>query len=189
MVQPTIDRESLEKFLQGETTAFGQVYDKTAKMIYNVIYRIVMNKHDAEDITHDTYLRAFEKRQSFNRASDLPTWLYKIAVNNALNFCNRRKYTRTLLEKLAQFFGQQAGEAPPPSPEEEKSNVQLVQKLLGKIKPEFRTCLVLCEMENKSYQQIADILKINIGTVRSRINRGKKELKRLYDKIGNNYGQ
>ena|SRR3989339_1147613 len=184
MSTPGINARTIDSFIEGEVAAFGQIYDQTAKLIYNVVLRIVTNEKDAEDITQDTYVQAFEKRGSFNGLSDISTWLYRIAVNRALNFCKRKKYVAALSDSLAYFLGGRQNENDLQSMEDENRDILLVKKLLGKINPDFRTCIVLCEIENKSYQQIADILGINIGTVRSRINRGKVEIKELYKRMG-----
>ena len=179
--------ETLESFINGDMKAFEQIYDQTIKMIYNVIYRIVPNDNDAQDITQDTYIRAFEKRHTFSGLSNLSTWLYKIAVNKALNFSNKQRYINTLRDQLSYFFKQREQASDPPAFDLEEKNRFPIKKLLEKIKPEFRTCLILFEMENKSYQEISEILGINIGTVRSRIYRAKKALRDLYNKMeGNN---
>ena len=160
---------------------------KAHTLLDTSIYRIVPNDNDAQDITQDTYIQAFEKRHTFSGLSNLSTWLYKIAVNKALNFSNKQRYINTLRDQLSYFFKQREQASDPPAIDLEEKNGSPIKKLLEKIKPEFRTCLILFEMENKSYQEISEILGINIGTVRSRIYRAKKALRDLYNKMeGNN---
>ncbi len=175
-----IDKETAQRFIAGDKETLAMIYKMTSEMIYNVVYRIVLNDADAKDITQDVYVKAYEKRTSFRGDAGVSTWLYKIAVNTAVNFSKRRSFIAGLQEKAGLF------RYDPPAPddrlEDDREDIKLVKQLLKRVRPDHRTCLVLREIEGLSYQEISELLGLNIGTVRSRINRGRNELKILYEK-------
>lgn len=172
-----IDIEVVESFIAGDNAAFHQVYETTKKSIYSVIYKMIGNQHEAEDILHDVYMRVYEKRSLYKQEkSALSTWIYRLAVNFTLNVLKRKKHWHYNLavepatEDILETFVA-------------KSDAELAQKILEQVNPDFRTCLVLREIEDKSYEEIAELLKLSPGTVRSRINRGRQQLKKLFNEI------
>lgn len=172
-----IEPEIINRFKEGDMNAFEEIYKKTKDMIYNVIYRLLSHEEDAKDVMHDVYVKVFEKRSSFRGESGIATWIYRVAVNQALNFGRRKSWFLINQDNIkANFYGvKDDGD-----PEEEDKRLVLLRKLLGRLKPEFKACIVLKDIENVSYEEISEILKINIGTVRSRLNRGRAELTKLY---------
>ena len=168
-----------QDFLAGDETAFKTLYTETFAMLYRVVFRMVGLREEAEDILHDVYIRAYEKRHSYRpELSSLRTWLYRIAVNHTLNVLKRRKWSNNL-RRLLGWREEEQDTLDDYLVVEEGQNIQ---RLLQKVPENFRMCLVLRDIEEKPYEEIAGLLKLNTGTVKSRINRGRKILKELYEK-------
>jgi RNA polymerase sigma-70 factor (ECF subfamily) len=169
----TVPKETADAFVSGDVKAFEIVYRDTFKTIYQLVYRMTGNRYDAEDITHDIYVRAYEKRSLYKKErSALSTWLYRIAVNYTLNALRSRKRwsSENIIEnsETAEVLMEHLEDA------------ELVAELMGKLNPDFKACLIMRDVEERPYDEIAEILGISIGTVRSRINRGRGQLKKLF---------
>jgi RNA polymerase sigma-70 factor, ECF subfamily len=166
-------KETADAFVAGDLKALEVIYKGTFKTIYQLVYRMTGDRQDAEDITHDIYVRAYEKRSLYRKEkAALSTWLYRIAVNYTLNALRSRKRWRT--EEFIDNMG--AAEVLI----ENLGDSELMEGLLRSLNPDFKACLVMHEVEERPYGEIADMLKISIGTVRSRINRGRSQLKKLF---------
>jgi RNA polymerase sigma-70 factor, ECF subfamily len=168
-----ISINTADDFVAGNMKAFETVYKDTFDTIYKLTYRMTGNRHDAEDITHDIYVRVFEKRALYKKEkAALSTWIYRIAVNYTLNVLrSRKRWNRESIienEETAEVLM------------ENLEGAELVSELLGKLNPDFKSCLILCDVEERSYEETAKILGISIGTVRSRVSRGRSQLKKLF---------
>ena len=161
-------------FIAGDTEAFKTVYETTKRSIYTVAYRMTGDHHEAEDIVHDVYVRAYDKRRLYNKEkAGLHTWLYQMAVNYTLNVLKKNKR----IERTAAIESFKGADE---CIEDDRDDGALARAMLEKVSPDFRTCVVLRDIEDKTYEEIAHILGISLGTVRSRINRGRKQLKELF---------
>lgn len=173
-----IQEDIVQRFLAGDKDAFHILYVKTHQPLYGLIYRMTGNQHDAEDLLHDVYVRMYERRQTFDSTkSALYTWMYRLTVNHTLNVLRgKKKWDQELvMDEIALEI---------PETDVDPEELALVQLVLEKMNPDFRLCLVLAEVEQKPYAEIAQVLDISIGTVRSRINRGKAQLKKLFEAQG-----
>ncbi len=180
------DLPLINRFKDGDSTAFGELVLKYQDRIYNLCRNMLGNTHEAEDAAQDTFLKAYQKLKDFNPEASLYTWLYRIAVNTCLDY-KKRPLWESLLRK--------AGEdeeyileplADEPSPEKLYESKQLglaLRKSLGKLSLKLRTVIILKEIEGLSYEEIADILEVSIGTVKSRISRAREELKQRLKKF------
>ena len=168
-----ISKETADAFVSGDLKALEIVYKGTFKTIYQLVYRMTGNRQDAEDITHDVYVRAYEKRVLYKKErSALSTWIYRIAVNYTLNALRKRKHWNR--DRIVE------NSAAVDSLIENLDGMELIGELLEKINPDFKACLIMRDVEERPYEEIAEILGISIGTVRSRINRGRGQLKKLF---------
>jgi len=176
------DLPLIDRFKGGDQSAFEELVLKYQDRIYNLCRHMLGNTHEAEDAAQDTFLKAYVKLKDFKPEASLYTWLYRIAVNTCLDY-KKRPLWESLLRK--------AGEdeeyileplADEPSPEKLYESKQLglaLRKSLGKLSLKLRTVIILKEIEGLSYEEIADILDVSIGTVKSRISRAREELKEL----------
>ncbi|MBF0486184.1 MAG: RNA polymerase sigma factor [Candidatus Omnitrophica bacterium] len=178
-----ISDDTLIAASQGNAEAFEAVYKAASGLVYNVALRIVNNREDAQEVTQEVFLIVYDKLKTFRFESSFKTWVYRITANYAINWAKKESRIR---RKTVEYDDTQMSGAPQEEPEDEESkvqNVQAAQKLLDALPPDQRACVVLRNLEGLSYQEIADTLKININTVRSRLNRAREKLLTLQKKV------
>jgi RNA polymerase sigma-70 factor (ECF subfamily) len=144
--------------------------------VYRLAYRLTGNAHDAEDLTQDVFVRVFRSLDSYAPGT-FEGWLHRITTNLFLDGVRRRNRIR--FESLADDAPDRlAGREPTPAQAYDESHWDAdVQRALDTLAPEFRAAVVLCDIEGLSYEEIADVLDIKLGTVRSRIHRGRAHLR------------
>ncbi len=179
-VEKNDDIAAIIRFKNGDKQAFEDILLKYQNKIFNLCMHILTNKHDAEDAAQEVFLKAYQALPRFRPNASLYTWLYRIAVNTCID---HKKIP--ILESL--FGSSQEGEvllhdpaSEDPSPEtlyESKQIDQAFQAGLRKLSLKLRAIIVLKEMEELSYEEIAETLEISMGTVKSRIARAREELK------------
>ena len=181
-------RESLrlaELAQQGDAAAFEALVTAHEKMVYNLVYRMVGNTEDAQDISQEVFLKAYRYLARFNRQASFSTWIYQIAVNTAIDELRRRKGKETLsLEEEYEgdkknFHKQYA--SPGPNVEEqvlEKEGLHSLKQAVFALPEEQKTVVILRDMEGFSYEEIARITGTALGTVKSRLARGREQLRR-----------
>ena len=171
-----IVRDILIRAREGDMDAFGEVYRTASDFVYNVAYRIINNREDAEEVTQDVFVKIYKKLKSFRFQSSFKTWIYRIAVNTAINSCKRRSkklkgrvnYEEVIKVKPVGGTTREAIDG--------ESNEERLKSMLDMLNPKQRSCVVLRDIEGLSYKEIAWALKININTVRSRLKRAREAL-------------
>jgi RNA polymerase sigma factor (sigma-70 family) len=148
--------------------------------VYRLAYRLTGNPHDAEDLTQEVFVRVFRSLSSYTPGT-FEGWLHRITTNLFLDQARRRQKIR--FDALAEDADQRLpGRAPTP---ERALHDQLfdadVESALGALPPDFRAAVVLCDVEGLSYEEIAAILDVKLGTVRSRIHRGRSMLRKALE--------
>ncbi|HAR63221.1 MAG: hypothetical protein DKM50_08305 [Candidatus Margulisiibacteriota bacterium] len=166
----------IRAFQQGDSDAFKTIYDLTQGYVYSIIYKMVLDREETKDLTHDIYVKIYENRKVYVPGNKFTTWLYRIATNHAINYLNKK---RSFFIRLPQLFFHHSSDTSEYVVEED---IPPIQKALKQLKPEYRICVILRDIEDLSYEEIAEQLCVNIGTVRSRINRGRKQLLDSYIK-------
>jgi RNA polymerase sigma-70 factor, ECF subfamily len=143
--------------------------------VYRLAYRLSGNQHDAEDLTQETFIRVFRSLASYQPGT-FEGWLHRITTNLFLDLARRR--SRLRMEALPDDTDRLAGDDP--SPEQLYTDTHLdpdLQAALDELAPEFRAAVVLCDVEGLSYEEIGATLGVKLGTVRSRIHRGRQALR------------
>jgi RNA polymerase sigma-70 factor (ECF subfamily) len=178
-VEEINDLALIGRFQSGDPSAFGDIILKYQDKIYNLCRYMLGNADDAEDAAQDVFLKAYQALPKFQPNASLYTWLYRIASNTCIDY--RRK---PVLESL--FGWSDEGEtlildraSDDPSPEKLYQLKQIdraLQECLGKLSPKLRAIIVLKEVEELSYEEMAETLDISMGTVKSRIARARGEL-------------
>ena len=178
------DEQAVSRFLAGDVTGFEAIVRRYSGMVFTLAARLV-GPLDAEDIVQETFLRAFRGLESFRGESSLKTWLYAIALN-------RVRVRRGTLARLRSLFGSARSDAGPDfslvdgladgglSPEENAARSEERRRLRTAIRAlpeEFRLAVVLRDLEGLSYEEVAAVLSVPVGTVRSRLSRGRALLK------------
>ncbi len=155
---------------------WSEVVEQHSARVYRLAYRLTGNQHDAEDLTHDVFVRVFRSLGSYQPGT-FEGWLHRITTNVFLDKARRRQRIRfdSLGDEAAARLRSTG-----PDPETAYLNSQFdddVQRALDALPPEFRAAVVLCDIEGLSYEEIAATLGIKLGTVRSRIHRGRSMLR------------
>ncbi len=173
VVSTPSDEALLAAHLRGDPRAFGELVARHERRIYGLCLRILGNREDAEDATQEAFLAALRKAASFRRAAAFSTWLYRIAVNAATDQARRRGRAR-----LAALDPEDAGLAVAPGGElgEVVASAVAVQTALAQVPEEFRVAVVLCDLYRVPYADAAQILEVPVGTVKSRVFRGRLAL-------------
>ena len=185
--QATLEDHRLISALQaGDPLAYEQLIERFQTPVYNLAYRLLNDQADAGDVVQEVFLKIFRNVGNFRGDSSLRTWVYRIAVNESHNrrrwlFRHRRGETG-MLDTYDDADSREkplmdSGETPFDFTMNREAQV-LLEEALAEINPVFRTALVLREVEDMTYEEIADILQVSIGTVKSRIVRGREALRR-----------
>ena len=179
------EKALLKGLCSGEEAAYERLLDRFERPVFNLVSRLTDDPADAADVVQEVFLKIFRNVGSFRGDSSLKTWIYRIAVNEARN--HRRWFGRHRKKEvgLETGLGQAEGGVewltdPGRSPLEQTLDHEaqtLIEAALGELNPNFRAALVLREIEGLSYEEIADILEISLGTVKSRILRGREALR------------
>jgi RNA polymerase sigma-70 factor (ECF subfamily) len=164
--------------LAGDTEAFFAIAERHQARIYSAVLRIVGDAHEAEDVVQDALLRAHAKLKSFRAEAALSTWLYRIAVNLALRRARRRRQS---LPHDALFDPAQEPTTDPAAAAQLRQRRQTVSSAVQSLPERQRVCVLLRYFEHHSYDEIADILDVSIGTVCSRLYHARGRLARLLE--------
>jgi RNA polymerase sigma-70 factor (ECF subfamily) len=153
-----------------------QVVQEHSARVYRLAYRLTGNRHDAEDLTQEVFVRVFRSLSSYTPGT-FEGWLHRITTNLFLDQVRRKQRIR--FDALPEDAGDRlAGNDPGPERAWEHNNLDHdVQAALATLPPEFRAAVVLCDIEGLSYEEIAATLDVKLGTVRSRIHRGRAALR------------
>ena len=180
------DLPLIDRFKDGDQSAFEELLLKYQDRIYNLCRHLLGNTHEAEDAAQDTFLKAYQKLKDFKPEASLYTWLYRIAVNTCLDY-KKRPLWESLFRKSdedEEYILEPLSEDPSPEKLYESKQLGLaLSKSLGKLSFKLRTVIILKEIEGLSYEEIADILEVSTGTVKSRISRAKEELRQRLKKF------
>jgi RNA polymerase sigma-70 factor (ECF subfamily) len=179
------DARLLRGLRAGIEAAYEELIDRYQQPVFGMVYRLLGNQTDSSDVVQEVFVKVFRGVGSFREKSSLRTWIYRIAVNEAHN--HRRWFSRHTRCEVAMADEEQENRLldstpdPGPSPFERAASNEtrlLIEEALERINPVFRTAVVLRDIEDLSYEEIAEILQISMGTVKSRILRGREALRR-----------
>ena len=174
MSDPEGDGSLVRRFLDGETSAFGILVERHQTRVFNLCLRILGNREDAYDAAQETFMAALRKVGQFRGDAAFTTWLHRVAVNACYDEL-RKQQRRPMLHVLASGDADEAREPGPPSADhaDEVSGAIDAAEALTRVPEEFRVALVLADVQDLPYEQIARILEVPVGTVKSRVHRGR----------------
>ena len=179
-----IPDDILKKASAGDLRSFETLYNAAAGFVYNVAFRITNNREDAEEVTQEVFLVVYHKFKSFRFESSFKTWVYRITANRAINFAQKTARSRNKTTPYDDALGAGTWDSGDVQIKIDKEhNEKMIASLLDAVNPEQRACVVLRNIEGLSYQQIAETLKININTVRSRLKRAREKLLSLRKQV------
>lgn len=192
-MQDSSDAEDLVKvkeLLAGDSRAFEFLFEKYREKVFRIAYRFVRNKEDALEVVQDVFLNVHTGIARFKTDSKFFTWLYRIAVNRAIDFTRARK-ARSTVEADHEVLESQ--EKPLPGRSTERSPVELAQEreldekvalAVQSLSEKHRTVFLLHASENLSYKEIAEVMKCSVGTVMSRLFYARKRLQEILGRLG-----
>jgi RNA polymerase sigma-70 factor (ECF subfamily) len=174
------DLQLIDNTLQGDSRAFDALVRRYQDRLVHSLEHAFGSREDALDVAQQAFLLAWQKLSSFRHEAGFYSWLYRIARNVAISRARRPQLSSSSLDHMHEAGGfeptDQKQQSAPDHAMDQAEQVNLVQEALRQISEEFRQPLVLKEIDGFSYEQIAEILDIPLGTVRSRIFRGRQEL-------------
>jgi len=189
-VRPQAETQFIERLKRGDAAAFETLVNERSGEIFGLLYRLTENVEEARDLTQETFLRAFQSIAHFRGESDLRTWIYRIAINQARNrwrWWRRRRREATVSIDAPEIGGGRLGLVATlkantvRDPEQNtllSEREQALKKALSTLKRVYRETVILRDIEGFAYEEIAATLEISVGTVKSRLARGRQELRR-----------
>lgn len=173
----TEEDQLIRQALEGRSEAYGQLVERYQERLYNAMLHVVGSPDEAEDVVQDSFVQAYIKLNTFQGNSRFFTWLYRIAFNNALSRRRRRRADMSIEQSREASGGEPEDRTEAPDePMLRDERIAVVKAAMQRLTEEHRTILVLREMQDMAYEDIAEILDINIGTVRSRLSRARNQL-------------
>ena len=185
----------VERCRQGDSEAMERLIIKYQNRIYNVILKICANADDAAELSQETFVKVIENIEKFEGRSSFYTWLFRIAVNLTLSYCKRSvKLGLKSLDSEDDERGREGRRAlkeflsddslsDPAAIASKKELYELIKKAMMKLDDNQRAVIVLRDIEGMDYAQIAKVLDVELGTVKSRLNRGRSNLREIMEAI------
>jgi RNA polymerase sigma-70 factor (ECF subfamily) len=167
------DRILVSRCRQGDRGSFEQLVLRYQRPVFNAALRLLRNPEDARDVTQTTFLKAYGHLEDYEPRFKFYSWIYRIAVNEALNVLQARK-------PLGQISGDEPDESPGPERQAEGEQMgEAIEEALMSIKPELRTVVVLRHSLHLSYEDMSEVLKLPAKTVKSRLYEARQLLREL----------
>ena len=184
------DRIIVQKILSGDLNSFQRLIEMYQKLVVHVVFRLVSGKEDREEICQEVFIKVYQNLSGFKFQSKLSTWIGKIAFTTTINYLRKYKIQHDDEKKTYLTMNEDENSYDPidkihsdlPSPLEwmERENISaLIQKNIEKLPTPYQTMITLYHLDQMSYQEIAEIMELPEGTVKSYLFRGRKKLKDL----------
>ncbi|GJQ21367.1 MAG: RNA polymerase sigma-H factor [Bacteroidia bacterium] len=171
------DSDLVRQCLDGNQKAFEELVDRYQKPVFNLALRFTTDREDAEDITQTVFVKTFEKLDTFDPKYKFFSWLYKIAVNESINFLNRKRDFDRFDETLHSGKREEETVGDP-------EMTLAINNALLELKPDYRILVILNHFQELSYREIAYILDLHENTVKSRLFSARRVLRRVLMKKG-----
>ncbi len=172
------DLDLIRRAKKGDKRAFGDLVRRHQRKVYALCFRLGGSHDAADDLTQEAFIKAFQAIATFDESFPFTAWIMRIASNNALNYIKRQKF-QVSGEEGEVILDSQTSSYTEDNPHENLSQQEIdarYQKALNALPPDFRTVFVLRMHEELSYEEIADRLKISVGTVMSRLHRARQRM-------------
>ena len=182
------DEILIKKFQEGDVGAYNQLVNRFKDRLLNFIYRFVNDLDLAEDLVQDTLLKLYTHKDSYQEIAKFSTWLYTIAANLARTELRKKKRRKTFsvteLSRDDREFIIASSDVDPSEDLSSQYFEKSVQRALAELPDDFKTIIILRDIQELSYDEISKIVDVPLGTVKSRINRGRVKLQQLLKKKG-----
>lgn len=185
------DRELAARACEGRERAFRELLLRYERPVFSLVFRMVRNRETAEDVAQEAFVKAFSAIHTYNPSYRFSNWIFKIANNMAIDRLRKRELATVSIDGApdagsAEDERRTGFDIPDRSetPESYTENRELgsrIEVAMGRLRPEYRTAVILRHVEGHSYQEISDIMELPLGTVKTYIHRGRGELKGLLE--------
>jgi len=175
-----VEKELIRRAKKGDLSAFEDLISGYEKKVYNTVYRFFNNSEDAMDITQEIFIKVFTSLHSFRENASFSTWLYRIAVNTCIDFLRKKKNETLPIkdELIVENDSKHSSYTPLPEMFVEKQELKhALLKAINSLPEEQRICVILRDIQGFSYTEISEILMCSLGTIKSRLNRGRRALR------------
>lgn len=179
----------VEQSRDGNVDAFEDLIKDYKKSAYNIAFRVLRNVEDAEDASQEALIKVFKSIRNFNMESSFKSWMYRIVVNTCIDFQRKKNINAISIDEdfdlgensvLHREIADDSGN--PDVLVEKNFNSKLINDALSKLDDDTKTIIILRDIQGFSYSEISEILSCNLGTVKSRLNRARKNLKEILEK-------
>jgi RNA polymerase sigma-70 factor (ECF subfamily) len=180
------DQQVVQLARDGREPAYRELIGRYQRPVFSLIYRLVRDREKAEDLAQDTFIKVLNAIDRYDPQYKFSSWIFKIAHNTGLDHLRRKEpetlsldgspHARTAAETEASTI---TPESRTETPEQYAQNRELgseIEMAMGTLRAEYRTAIVLCHVEGRAYEEIAEIMEVPLGTVKTYIHRGRKEL-------------
>ncbi len=185
------DQEVVEWALKGHERAYRELVRRYERPVFSLVYRMVRHRERAEDLTQETFVKALNALESYRPDYKFSSWIFKIANNAAIDQLRRKELETlsidgapdadsadTARESALQL--RDAGESPLDELEARELG-SAIERAIGQLRPEYRSCIILRHVEGYPYEEIAELLELPLGTVKTYIHRARNELKQILE--------
>jgi RNA polymerase sigma-70 factor (ECF subfamily) len=185
MLEPKVkiedDQALIARAQEGDSYSFDHLVKKYQKKIYTLAYRMVKNHDAADDVAQDTFINAYSSINSFKLGYSFYTWLYRICMNLSINYLKRQKFVllESQFEEEFSPLEKETANEDPLTFLVHKEQERKIEQAIDSLPPKYKAVFVLKVYEDLSYEQIAQTLKISLGTVMSRLFRARERLQEV----------
>lgn len=178
-VKPT-DEDLIERFQNGDLYAFDLIVKRYKNQLMNFVYRFLGNAEEAEDLVQETFLRVYRNRKAYQKVAKFSTWIYTIAGNLAKTELRKRKrrkfFSISDLGYNEKDYDISDEAFNPEKDVDSRMKEEIIHREINDLSPKFREVILLRDVQQLSYEEISQIVDIPLGTVKSRVNRGRLKL-------------
>lgn len=181
------DPAVVEQARKGSEAAYRELLTRYERPVFSLIFRMVRDRETAEDLAQETFIKVLNNLDRYSPEFKFSSWLFKIANNLTIDHLRRRRVDTISIEGAPDAVTAESAKATSisvvsanESPLEELESRELgtaIERAIGKLRPEYRACIMLRHVEDKSYEEIAEIVKLPLGTVKTYIHRARHELR------------
>jgi len=183
---PLEDRELVAQALRGRERAFGELLDRYERPIFSLVLRMVRDRSLAEDLAQETFIRAFNALGRYDPRYKFSSWIFKIANNLTIDHLRKRKldtisidgspHARSAEEQSQTRLKIESSDESPQEYVENRELASQIESAIGELRPEYRTAVLLRHVEGYAYEEIAQIMEVPLGTVKTYLHRARHEL-------------
>lgn len=185
------ERKLIQQVLDGDHEAFAQLVEAYEDKVYNLCLRMCADREDARDLAQEAFVKAWRGLRFYKQEAAFSTWLYRLTSNVCIDFLRQKKRRAAISLTTADDEELQIDiPDPAPTPEQQAINQQTkasVSSAMAQLDEEFRLVLTLRVVEERSYDEIAEIMDLKVGTVKSRLARAREKLKKILLENGNDF--